>query len=508
LNFKTTSDAQLVLLILFAITLLARHRFAWLERGRHAILAVLACASLAAYLNFGEMHRHFGASQPYEFYHYYVGTKYYAELGHTGLYEATVVADFEDDRAGFAGDRSVRELRTYGFESRWTVVARSEEVKRPFSAERWKEFKRDITYFRGRGPALWRSSRVQYDHGYNGTPLVTAILGGLASLPIPVDVFVSVFAWLDLAIILGLGLAIGRFAGPTAGWLFVFLWAVNPWNPYGFIGGAYLRYLYFATLGASVVCFERRHLVASGALAAVSCLIALFPAVLVAAMLVRDLLRPDRGSALRAHTPFYASLVGTGAVLLLATSAIPSPGGANPWLAFRDAISIHSGELSHNHVGLKSVFSYHPDHDLEGIERRLPSGQSRSWRNEGAATLESRAIFYRITQGLLVLAILVFLRSASPLGAWFGGLVALYTFVPLSHYYYTVLSLVPFLFDRDDRSLIWLSGFWVIVTLLRQIDALENVLDRLLFTASVFALIYFGAAMAPAIVRTLRARAV
>ncbi|MBW2282379.1 MAG: hypothetical protein JRG82_16695 [Deltaproteobacteria bacterium] len=506
MNFQAVNDMQLGLLVVFLAGLLAGPRLRGLSgllRWRDPALAVLAAASLFAYLNAFEMHGALGASHPFEFYHYYVGAAYFPELGYTGLYEASVIADLEDDPEHFDPRARVLNQRTYEYERRGQVRMRADEIKARFTPERWIDFKRDIAYFRSRAPQVWRSSRLQRDHGYNGTPVTTALLGGLARLvpAVPVGSFISAAAWLDPLIVLGAGAWIARMAGLTAGLLFVFLWAVNPFNAYGYTGGAYLRHLWLVAFALSIVCLSKGRAAISGALAALAAGLALFPALPVAALAARDLLRPDRVARLRERAPFWAALVGTGLALLLSTSLLSDPGPDSPWLAFRESIGVHAGALSPNHVGLASVFAFSPSHDLRAIEKRGPEGRVRDWRAESLDTLDSRSLAYRAVQLCFLVGIVLFLRGATPVGAWFAGLAAIYAFVPLSHYYWAVLCTAPLCFGFDRRSLVLLAGFWLGVTLLRQVDALDDVLDRLMFAVSALAGVYFAVALGDGILR-------
>ena len=90
----------------FAIALAACALLAWraalAKRGRSEsqrrlrgiLLGVVGALGALGWTNFllfhGERYVH-----PTDFYHYYMGAKYQAELGYTRLYECTVVADLE-----------------------------------------------------------------------------------------------------------------------------------------------------------------------------------------------------------------------------------------------------------------------------------------------------------------------------------------------------------------------------------------------------------------------------
>ena len=70
----------------------------WL--GKRSIAIILTILGLGAYYDFGNpntrypdyYHRH-------EFYHYYLGSKYFEEVGYTRLYECSMIAEVENGRA-------------------------------------------------------------------------------------------------------------------------------------------------------------------------------------------------------------------------------------------------------------------------------------------------------------------------------------------------------------------------------------------------------------------------
>ncbi|MBI1950157.1 MAG: hypothetical protein HYS34_02185, partial [Acidobacteria bacterium] len=88
---------QILLLAAFALLLLLKDRVPALGNRYPALLGGLAVAALLLHADFLVRER-FNIN---EFYHYYVGTRYCPEVGHSGLYDATVVADYEDDPSSY-----------------------------------------------------------------------------------------------------------------------------------------------------------------------------------------------------------------------------------------------------------------------------------------------------------------------------------------------------------------------------------------------------------------------
>jgi hypothetical protein len=436
-----TAAAHLAQAALLALFLVLR------RRRSLVVLGGLAAVAFAAHLEFfttGHLHVH-------EFFHYYINSKYFAELGYTGLYDATVIADHEDDPAAFdLPDIGVRSLATYEVGPRRAVLERADAIRSAFTPGRWAEFKADIAWFRQTDGILWRMGDSLRDHGYNGSPLLTAILGGLARQPfLATPDFIGVARWLDVALVL-LGTALlARVAGAEAGLLFLFFWAANPFNDHAYIGGAYLRYLSLISMLAAVVAWRLGRFVVAGAAIAIAILLRGFPALLLAGLVAQNLLSRDRRALLRRHAPLFAAAAVTGLVLIGATSFERTPDGSNPWAAFAHKMSLHGGKISPNVVTLRYLFFYSEDHNARAITEATRQGRKVDWVAEAEKTFAGHRAGYLAALAVTAVALVVLLRRGRPEDGLFAGLVVLFAWFHLAHYYYAMLALVPFLYPRD-----------------------------------------------------------
>lgn len=137
-----------------------------LERGVTVGLLLAAALSVATYVDFGRF-RYGTYVNEWDTYHYYLGTKYLAELGYDGLYEATVLADHESVHL-FRGE-NVRDLRTYELVPTQVALESARRLRARFTPERWREFVADVAWFERRLPSD-RLAILLEDHGYNGSP--------------------------------------------------------------------------------------------------------------------------------------------------------------------------------------------------------------------------------------------------------------------------------------------------------------------------------------------------
>lgn len=484
---------KLLLLGVFLVLALLRNRLEFVGRRFPVLLAVLAAGALVAHIDYFP----FEPVHHWEFYHYYVATKYFREVGYSGLYDATVVADYEDDRESYDPGLTVRSLQTYETVTRGSILERSEVIKARFAPERWAAFKRDIAFFRGAGPDLWRASQIQQDHGYNGSPLVTAILGTLARQPLlPTALFIRVAAWFDIALVLLAAWLAARAIGCEQALLFLFLWAVNPFHDYEMIGGAYLRFPHLVALFFAIIAFLRGRFAASGALFAVAVLLRAFPAFLVAGLAARDVLHPDRRSLIRRHARFYVSLAAAFLLLVAATSLQSSPDGRNAWAAFAGKLALHGEKLSPNVLSLRYLFFYSDEHNATALVRLFQEGRPLNWVVESQKTFAARRPLYLGVVAALLAALALLARRGSPADGIFAGLIMVFAWYHLSHYDYSILALVPFLFPGRRAQLLALVVFWIAAASWCLTPMAQAIVDLKFFVLSALAGAYFAGALA------------
>ena len=79
-----------------------------------AVLAVLAVLSVENYVK-TDYFRYGSHLNAYEFFHYYLGSKYAEELGYTRLYAAALIADDETGRKWDHPSKMIRNLETGGY---------------------------------------------------------------------------------------------------------------------------------------------------------------------------------------------------------------------------------------------------------------------------------------------------------------------------------------------------------------------------------------------------------
>jgi hypothetical protein len=404
-----------------------------------------------------------------EFYHYYVGAKYFDELGYDGIYEATVVADHQDAPATFQPRATIRDLHdNRSYVERGAVLRDADRILARFEPERWSAFKRDIALFRAALPDYWSSSQAQRDHGYNGTPFVTALLGPLANQEIVSPRrFIAWMSWFDLGLLLGVSGIVAALLGPGTALVFLFFWFANPLNDASFVGFSYLRYNYLYALVLAVALLERGRQVASGVCFAASAELRIFPGVLLVGLALQQLMRPERWSLLWAHRRLYIATALAALAFVGVGALLGSSPGSNAWLDFGERMRVHAPSASSNRMGLRFPFLYSESHDEERLREAMRFGVALRWQEETERTFaRRRPVFLAVaaTAIVLLLASARFLRGNQGL---LIGMGAAFLGITLAHYYYAMLAILPLLFRRD-RPVLWgLAGFMALLALTR-----------------------------------------
>jgi hypothetical protein len=227
--------------------------FALSARQYTAALAGLAAASLTVYLNFFSFHGQHTWVHLHDVAHYYLGAKYFDELGYEHLYTAMLRAEGELTPGRFS-TLEARDLSTNELVPIRELLLRSDEVKAGFTPERWEEWKRDVALFRD---ALGPQFKSLYaDHGFNPTPLWPVMGGTLARLvPAGSRTGVLLLSLLDPLLLAAAFAAVAWAFGRPAALLGIIHFCLVYGASFGWTGGAFLRYVWFAAvLVAAAAC--------------------------------------------------------------------------------------------------------------------------------------------------------------------------------------------------------------------------------------------------------------
>ncbi len=428
------------------------------RRWRDRALATAGVLAALTYFNFGFFH--FGNFiHGWDVFHYYAGAKYFPELGYERLYECVAVADAEEPALrGRVEARKITNLRTNQLETTRDILFHPRRCKSHFSADRWRDFRHDVAWFRGR-ETLQRWDDLSADHGYNATPVWTLAGSRLANTGPAGDRQILLLTLLDPLYFLAL-LAV---AGWAFGWrgLAVALLVFATFFPCRFFwtGGAFLRWDWLFYTVAAVACLRRQRPLLGGIAFGYAALLRIFPGFLVVgpamAILVHAGPRLRRGLSLRealsaeparSHLRFLAGAALAVAVLVPASLAVAGPDSYRGFIA--NSLKHASTPLTNN-MGLRMALTYRPDE----VGRKLVSDRAAEpWRAWKDARLRAwRGV--RVPAALLALSFVALLALATRrypepwIAAALGTLFIAFA-ADLTSYYYAFIFVPALLWTR------------------------------------------------------------
>ncbi|MEE2677164.1 MAG: hypothetical protein VX546_01165 [Myxococcota bacterium] len=429
--------------------LLARRWFqgrASRRRGWDAGLAALGLAALACWTNLGQFNFP-GFGHPSETFHYFMGAKYFPEVGHSRLYRCVALAEAEGGRAAEPAGRRVRDLETQRLVPLRAVLAEPDVCSRHFTPERWQAFRADVAWFRDRPtPRSWR--RMLTDHGYNATPVWT-LFGGLLAGRVPAsDASIAMLRALDPALlVLGFGTAAWAFGWRTLCVALLFFGTNYP-AQFGWVGGGILRQLELAAMLIGISLLARQRAALGGGFLATAALVRLYPGIALLAPALQVGGEWLRGEGWRLGRQTRRFVLGglAAALLLLGGAAVHS--GVAAWPEFAENSRTLLDTPIRNDTGLRTFLSWHPDRTARQLVDRTLDDPYQRWKEARRATFaERRALFLILAAGFVTLLALAVQRQPLWVAVVLGvGLVPVTA--ELAGYYSAILAVFALLWSR------------------------------------------------------------
>jgi hypothetical protein len=437
------------LLLLWGIALRRAGRAGACTRLRDALLLALGVLGVLGWWNFLQFRYQPGYGHPLEIYHYYIGSKYFDELGYTRLYACTTVADAESGLRDLASQRSIRNLETYERESAMHILRDPARCTRHFSPERWETFKHDVGWFRARvSEGMWRGALA--DHGYNPSPA----WGALANLfvrdgPVSQEQLFPVVLIDPLLVIV-----MWAFAWKAFGWratcVAAVFWGTNLPADYLWTGGGFLRQGWLAAMVIGISCLRMRWMATGGFFLAVAALLRVFPVVTILAVAIGAglaMARTRRFQLSPAHRRFALGCAAALAILIPLSFA--TAGGPRAWTDFAENIRFHASRPFATNVGLRMFASYEHETRLERIEQ-IASNPGRAWSEARMAAFARRRLLYACA---LIAYLALLARAVDRKEDWVAatlGTGAVIMLTSMSSYYFGVLLGFGFLWERRE----------------------------------------------------------
>jgi hypothetical protein len=475
-------DAQsmAVTLVVVAIGLLAvgdavrsRPGRSWPNRIQRPVIIALAVAGAHGLINFGTSSSGlvagagaqavFNRASPprvamHDQFHYFLGAKYFRELGYELLYHCTAIAEQDNGRGAPISEMRVRDLRTNGLRLGAEILAEPEVCRERFSPQRWSSFRADVAYFLT-SVSAYASSRMMMDHGYNASPFWTTVHAPfLAQLPAS-DATVLRLRLIDVALLAGMFVLLWwAFSLEVAVLATVLCGSCELWA-YGWfsgIGDFGRRYWIFGVVAA--VCLLRKGwFTLGGAALALAVLDRVFPGALLfgpGIAAASGLLR--RRFDQRLWRTLGGALAG---LVLLSGLGYVVGGGVEDYDAFLRNSSKHMATPLTNYMGLPTLVASSHASLSESIVQHGQLDPIVEWKRVRKETAEERRYLYWAVVALLfVVTGWVCLKLTEPWRLVVAGLLPLFCLFNLTNYYYVVLIVLAPLAAGNPRHLTVLFG--------------------------------------------------
>lgn len=430
--------------------------------------------SFAVFLNLGELH---GRGQQgivryhlHDFFHYYLGAKYFDQLGYTELYKASVHSLSEegitqlDDPSLFLRDQHDYSLiKGAAFSGKDGPV-----VAEPFSE--------DIVFLVNRFRAATGDNRyllLFQDRGYNGSPFLSMVLGSVADLVPLNDETLPVLLAFDPLVFFFAFLAVCWGFGLTGGLLFLNLVFLFP-SHWDWIGGSFGRYLWLFGTALGCAGIARRNGAAAGIGIGLGTLFQGFPifyAIIPTLAFIASLARFRERKGELQHLFLFglSTLLVIGSGIAFTEHHYERSGKESIYKEWFNNSQFHSAHRTSNSVGLIPALTFDPKTEVEalipfyteniydpekfGLRGSEIPDISRFWNDVKREVLEKRA---SLLVGVLIVfwLYLAYLVFSVPLTILFpfGIVLVFFSMSMLSNYYLIALSLFPLGLVHQGRS--------------------------------------------------------
>jgi hypothetical protein len=381
-------------------------------------------------------------------YHYFMGSKYFSELGYYGLYRYTLLADKESSVPRLDELKEIRHLEDLTRVSASQAIEKArKEKKKYFSEARWQEFKKDWRPM-ARGSETW--GRKLNDHGFNPPPFWNVVPGAIAQYVNTSDkTFYMAVRLADLAIFLILLCAVAYYIGIENALLcYIFVNAsVVLYYPHGFID-TYFQYQWLNSLILAMLFYRTGRMKLAGISFAYSAMVRIFPLVLMAGpgvIWLRKLIHDRRFP--KKETSFLISF--SVACVIFIMIGFTQGKGLDSTKQFIRNITFHADNIKFdsNKFGLKRLMSVDFTKPFERVRKE-----------DRAGNFENNRTIYYLFWSLLVGMNIAAMYVRSDDDAWVIplGIGLIFALMTASRYYYLML-LIFFLPDREKLN----SGFAV-----------------------------------------------
>jgi hypothetical protein len=419
------------------------------RRQRWVALSVVLL-SAASWTNFGMLHGerviHFWDQA-----HYFLGSKYFDELGYFDLYDCIAQAEREAGRGAGIDLHPHRDLRDNRLYPGWWSQSAGARCDAPFSEARWREFRADLELLRPQF-VYHPFEALRRDHGYNATPIHTAWLRLWTSWLSASEANLIALAQLDsLALAIAIVALWWGYGGRIAAAAAVTIAVGYEWG-YQWVGGSLGRHTWLACAAVGFAGLRRGRPALGAAGLTLATLLRFIPGVFLGGMGLVVLIQAARRRHLdRFGRRALAAVALTTALGLSAGAVVNGPDSYRQWVR---VLERHSSTPLSNQLGLPFLLGYRLDHRPQHVTDARLSDPSANW--------SALHMLHRMERAPIQIGAVLFgLGMAAALAyrgvpAWYGAAATfplLFSVLPSTSYDYIWLALLATLGEERPRRL-------------------------------------------------------
>jgi hypothetical protein len=486
-GWKAQSLKTVVALLAFPLLFAVAPR--WGAQKRRRLYAVYMLLAALAWTQFGNFN---GGNplQTWDSFHYFMGSKYFPEVGYFDLYRCGAAAERELGRAAEVDSAPIRDVEDNSiYPGDWSRTPEG-RCRASFTAPRWSSFKADIEAFRG----LFQERKVSdsfSDHGFNATPVNVVWLRLWTHDTTVTANHLVWIAQLDSLALAGTVAALTWGFGGLCGVVAALILGIGGLWSYHWVGGSIGRHTWLLCCALGFALLAKKRPFAGGVALTLAGLLRLFPFVFVGAVGLWAIVNAIKGRRLDgASRRFLAASALTFAV---GTTVAGAAVGFDSYRGFARVFDRHAHSPVVNHLGLSTLLSWTAGETAENLtDPQLTDPFERWEKHQLIRRIEQRPLWtFAVVVSLAVIILSAWQGASAAECAALSGLL-LYSALPMTSYDYTWLVVLVALAASRPRILPALLAFALFTHLLFVFGGSETEKQHLLASAACGVLLAYG----------------
>lgn len=434
-------------------------------RVRNAIGWTLLVAGLAAWTQFGFFQGKGELLHAWDQFHYYMGSKYFRELGYFDLYRCVAKAEREAGRGAELDHALIRNLEDSRIYPGTWAREDAARCRATFTPDRWGSFKHDIAAFRGLFAKSTPFVMAVSDHGFNATPIHAAWLKWWSSTVHVSRAGLTGLAQLDSLSLLGaLAFIYWGFGIEACAVVSLIVGLGLPWG-YNWVGGSFGRLVWLLWVCAGLALLRKDRPFLGAAALTVSGLLRLFPMIFVGGMGLCVVVQWVKHRRLSVTSKRI--LAGFAITTALGLAFGGTAAGFGKYRDFVHTMDRHSHTPLTNQMGLATFLGSGPGRHAPNLVDQRLTDPYELWKDAQLTARHERAplwVFAMLVSTLLIAYAAH--RGASPWEcAALSGPLLFSSLAMTSYDYSWLLVMVPVAMQSKKR-LFWLLGYVVYTEML------------------------------------------